>query len=91
METKLIIQTADWILSILLMASFLYASIKKEKFNDSLQFNLINVIASSAFIVIALSLSTYGYALRQTFFLVVSAWNLFRRQKSKLKKENGRA
>lgn len=81
MNQEIIIRIADWVFSILLMASFLVASIRGEKFDTSLQFNWTNVVASMAFIAIALSLGTYGYACRQTFFLVVSSINLVNRKK----------
>jgi hypothetical protein len=83
-EAAIIIKITDWIFSLLLMASFLVASIRKERFNESLQFNLVNIIASSAFIVIAITIDTYGYAVRQTFFLAVSGWNVYKtRSKSR--------
>ncbi len=86
------IQIADWIFSILLMASFLTASIRKERFNDSLQFNLIQVFVSIGFTVIGFTMGSWGYALRSIFFLIVAGLNLFRKyEKKKKKKENGRA
>lgn len=88
MERQEIIQIFDGIFSALLMVSYWVASKRNEGMRDSLQFNIVNIIASSVFIVIGICLGTYGYALRQSFFALVSIRNLYIRYK---KKGNGRA
>ena len=90
METKTIIQVFDVTFSVLLMVSYWIASKRNEGMMDSLQFNLVNIVASCVFITIAISLGVYGYALRQLFFLVVSVRNIFCRYRN-LRKVNGRA
>ncbi|MEI8270018.1 MAG: hypothetical protein WCG45_01490 [bacterium] len=88
-----IIQIADWMFSVMLMSSFLFASVRGEKFNSSLQYNAINIITSCAFVIIAIYLGTYGCAVRQGFFALISGVNLLRRHQNikLLKKGNGRA
>lgn len=76
MKEKLI-KVSDMTFSLILMGSFLYANIYKERFDQSLQFNLLNVIGSMVFIVIAINDKRYGNALRQIFFGVVSGINLY--------------
>ena len=89
-----IIQIADWTFSLMLMSSFFLASLRGEKFNTSLHYNSINIITSCAFVVIAIYLGTYGCAVRQGFFALVSILNLLNRDKKdqkEFKKGNGRA
>jgi hypothetical protein len=59
------------------MGSFLYASYFGEKFNDSLQYNLINCVAAFVFGFVGIALKTPGLTVRQFFFGLVSAYNLY--------------
>lgn len=88
MKTHTIACILDWIFSLMLMASFAYASWKKEKINWSLQFNLINLIASIALVIVAILVETYGQAIRQSSFAIISGYNLWRRYVSRAATEH---
>lgn len=75
-------QILDGVVSALTIGSFLWASIKKERINESIQFNLINVIAGFIFAIVGLVFGLYGLVVRQLFFTVIACWNLFRIFKS---------
>ncbi len=67
----------DWTVSFLTMGSFLYASLRKQRFDLSLQFNIANLIAGVIFLFVGLSLHTYGLAFRQLFFGIIAGRNLY--------------
>ena len=71
-----LLQMIDIITAVLLMGSFLYASLKKEKLNESIQLNTINVVVGTVSTIIAFKAGIIGIACRQTFFIIVSSYNL---------------
>jgi hypothetical protein len=66
----------DWTVSVLTMGSFLYASLRKEKVNESIQFNSINLLAGMIFAGVGLLTGLHGLLFRQLFFSGVALYNL---------------
>lgn len=71
------IQIIDWGVSALTVGSFIYASHKKQRINESLQFNIANLIAGFLFMIVGIKLGIYGMVIRQLFFASVAGINLY--------------
>ena len=78
-----IVHLIDWSVSALTVGSFIYASVKKQRINESLQFNIANVVAGILFATVGLSLGIYGLVIRQLFFAGVASYNLWGIYKTK--------
>ena len=84
------IEIIDDSFSFLLLASIAYGSIKKEHFYDSLQYNIINVIASFALGGVGFAFGAYGSGIRQCAIGTISIFNLFFIIKQKIKRSSPR-
>lgn len=71
------IQLIDWGVSTLTVGSFIYASYKKQRINESLQFNIANFIAGFLFAIVGIHLHIYGMVIRQLFFAGIAGINLY--------------
>jgi len=78
----------DWVGTIVTVGSFIYASVKKERFNDSVQYNLINILGGITFATVGVLSGLYGLMFRQLFFTMVSIWNFSGMYREKVKERN---
>lgn len=77
------IQLIDWGVSALSIGSFMYASYNKQRIDNSIQFNTINIIIGILFSIVGIHLNVYGMVIRQIFFASIAAFNLYNTYKIK--------